>query len=300
MFEVQPKRVDGPPVLRVAALVVLVLFIVAGGAVVLANSPLSNGAAPVSNGTGADPATTSASPDPSAEPSKGPSTNVGPDRGFGRGPLGAVRGLFGGLLAPAGAHQITIQSISGNNVTLATDDGWSRTIDASTATITRAGATIAVGDLNVGDSVLIQETRNDDGTYTVTNIQVVLPRLLGTITDITGNDITLKQHDGTTVTVHVSDSTTYHMPGVDNPTLSDLKVDQQVIALGTLRDDGSLDAVDVSQANLVRPFSIGPLRPFGPFGRFGGPGGPSWGNNGGPGASPAPSPDASGANSTNG
>jgi hypothetical protein len=145
------------------------------------------------------------------------------------------------------AGPITITAVSGSNVSLKTDDGWTRTIAiTSSTTIIKGSATIAVGDLKVGDEVRLAQTRNADGTYTVTAIRVVLPQVAGTVTAKSGSNLTLLQRDGATITVHTSSATTYQVPGVTDPGLDDITVGMTVVAVGTTRTDGSLDAQTVS------------------------------------------------------
>lgn len=146
---------------------------------------------------------------------------------------GFGRGLFGA---------ITISAINGSSLSLRTEDGWTRTItvDDST-TITKAGETAALGDLTVGDTIRFGQERQSDGSYTITAISVVLPTIGGEVTAISGNTITVTGRDGTIGTIHVDGDTTYD-DGDGTAALSDIEVGDFVIAAGTLRDDGSLDA----------------------------------------------------------
>ena len=113
---------------------------------------------------------------------------------------------------------MTITAINGSNLSLKTDDGWTRTIAVTSDTaITRAGTTIAVGDLKVGDEIAFRQDRQDDGTYTITEIHVVLPTVAGQVTKIDGSTITVQRMDGTTQVIHVDGSTTYRVNGVDEP-----------------------------------------------------------------------------------
>ncbi len=154
-------------------------------------------------------------------------------KAFGPGPGGIGRGGF---------NSITITAIDGTSVSLKTDDGWTRTITLTdTTTITKAGATITAGDLAVGDEVRIGQDRADDGTYTVTRLAVVLPTLVGEVTAVNGSTITITQRGGTTATIHVDGDTTFRVDGAAG-SLSDVKVGSIVIAEGTQRADGSLDA----------------------------------------------------------
>ena len=117
-----------------------------------------------------------------------------------------------------GFGEITITAISGSDLSLKTADGWTRTITVTAdTTITRAGTTITVADLKVGDEIRFAQTRNADGTYTVTKIQLVIPSVAGQVTAVDGSTITVKRFDGTTQTIHVDASTTYTVAGVTSP-----------------------------------------------------------------------------------
>ena len=75
----------------------------------------------------------------------------------------------------------------------------------------------------------------------MTAIVVVLPHVVGEITAIDGSTITVTQPGGTTATIHVDSDTTYAIAGAAG-SLSDLKVGAVIVAEGTQRSDGSLDA----------------------------------------------------------
>ncbi len=185
-------------------------------------------------------ATTGASPAPTASGDPGTSPKDG-ERGLRRfGGFGFGRGGFG-------FGGITITAIDGSNLSLKTDDGWTRTITVTSDTaITRAGTPIALGDLEVGDQIGFRQDRQDDGSYTITAINVVLPSIGGTVTKIDGSTITVERRDGTTATIHVDGDTTYRIAGDDTPALSDIEVGDVIIGSGTQRADGSLDAEAVA------------------------------------------------------
>lgn len=159
-------------------------------------------------------------------------------------------GLRGWKVGDGGFRNITISAIDGSSLSLKTDDGWTRTITVgSSTTITRGGATIAVGDLAVGDQIRFAQEKASDGTFTVTAIRVVLPALAGEVTAISGSTITVTGKDGTTATINVDGETTYEVNGTAGKALSDITVGSFVIAEGALRADGSLDA-DAVQSGL--------------------------------------------------
>ena len=73
-------------------------------------------------------------------------------------------------------------------------------------------------------------------------VHVVLPRVAGTVTAKSGATLTLLRRDGTNATVHTGSGTTYRVPGDDTATLADITVGMIVVAVGSERSDGSLDA----------------------------------------------------------
>ena len=147
-----------------------------------------------------------------------------------------------------GFGNITIGSISGNAVTLKTDDGWQRTITiTSSVQLTKGGQTIAVGDLKVGDEVRFRQTRNDDGSYTVTALAVVVPTILGTASDITSSGFKVTTRDGSVWTVTVNGQTTYGY-GQGTGSLSDVKAGEGVRVAGTITADNQMTATNVRVA----------------------------------------------------
>jgi len=171
--------------------------------------------------------------DPSASPSTNGSTTTpkvgdhfgGPGRGFG---------------------QITITAIDGSSISLATADGWTRTITVdSGTTYSKAGATISLSDLEVGDQIHFRQTLETSGDYTIDSVDVELPHLGGTVTAVSGSTITLRLGDGSTGTVNVNSSTTYRVNANASAALSDVKVGMVLVAEGEKAADGSITAAQV-------------------------------------------------------
>ncbi|MGH2464401.1 MAG: DUF5666 domain-containing protein, partial [Candidatus Limnocylindrales bacterium] len=186
----------------------------------------------------------------------------GPTAGAGRfgGGFGAFLGggVFGFGGGPGAAGGVTVAAIDGSSLALKTADGWTRRITVTGATkITRAGATIGTSDLKVGDQIAIRESKATDGSYTITAISVVLPRVFGQVTATTASTITVKQLGGTTTTVHVSGATTFQVFGAAKATITDIKVGMTITAEGTQATDGSFDALSVGgfQVRLPQPGS---------------------------------------------
>lgn len=197
-------------------------------------------------------------------------------RGPGDGDMGAFKGdrRFG---------RITITAISGSNVSLKTADGWTRTIAiASDTALMKNKATIKLSDLKVGDEVRFRQTRQADGSFKVTHLNVVLPHVGGIVTTVSGTTITVTRRDGTSAAIKVTSTTTYEVAKATGKALTDIKVGMFVGAVGTLNADGSLNA---SAVHAVDPASMprrGDRNGHGP-----------WKNGSAPDASPDTSADSS-------
>jgi hypothetical protein len=243
--------------------------IVAGSAVLVVIAAVAAmGASPA-------PSSSTANPGASAVP-EAPSNGTEPDGGL---PGKPGFGLRGGGFEHRGFRDITISAINGSSLSLKTDDGWTRTITVGSSTpITKGGQTIAIGDLKVGDHIVFGESKATDGSYTITAIRVVLPVVGGQVTAVNGDTITVTEPGGATGTIHVGSTTTYHVNGNASAKLSDITVGSIVVAEGTLRSDGSLDATAVH----------GGMR----GGRGGGWGGPKFRVGPGPETNPSATPSA--------
>jgi len=234
------SRLPGANPIRVAIVTGVAIVLALSAAITLAASPNPQGGGP-----------TQATPSGSAAPKHaGPTTGAGSfGRGFGPSIAGGLRG-FGGAAGIGGFGAlggVTVTSIDGSNLGLKTADGWTRTIAlTSTTKISRAGKAIGASDLKVGDAITFRESKASDGTYTITALSVVLPRVFGQVTATTADTITIKQFGGTTITVHVNSSTTFQIFGVTKPTIASLKAGMTITAEGTQAASGSFDALSVT------------------------------------------------------
>jgi Domain of unknown function (DUF5666) len=173
------------------------------------------------------------------------------------GTTGTVEGFtrFGGPgFGGRGGHGfmfggITITAISGNDLSLETEDGWTRTITVDDETeLRKSGDEISLADLAVGDRIAFGQTLEDDGTWTIDAIAVILPHAGGEVTAIDGSTITVESRDGTTSTITVNGDTTYEVNG-NEAGLADVEVGMVLIAEGTEDADGSLTATEVKAAD---------------------------------------------------
>jgi hypothetical protein len=204
--------------------------------------------------------TLGASPSPSTGSNQTPSTDGWPG-GNGGWPAGP------GFLGPAGPLAltpgkgfdhglrlgrmggVTITAINGSDLSLRTDDGWTRTITVTSSTrITRGGQTIALSDLKVGDSIGFSQTRKDDGSYSIDAIAVLVPRVAGEVTQVSASGFTLKTRDGMTWTITVNGSTGYKLGSADG-SKADIKVGSDVVVSG---EKGSSETSMTASAVQVR------------------------------------------------
>jgi hypothetical protein len=256
---------------RVVAVAIACVALVVTAAVAMAASP-----GPSTTGAGPN-----ASNGPAASAKPHPEGSGKPDRGGFKFKVGGGFGPFGFAgpgAATVGLGGVEITAIDGSDVSLKTVDGWTRTIQVTSSTqITKGGATITLNDLAVGDTIRFRQKKNDDGSFSVTHIDVVLPTVAGKVTAKTSSTITIQQRDGTSVTIHVDASTKFRVQGAKgDASLSDVTVGMGLIADGQKNSDGSLKAARVVAGNA---------------GKFGN--GNGHGQKGGPdqksGASPGPS-----------
>ena len=153
-------------------------------------------------------------------------------------------GRFGGQ----GFRDITITAISGSTVTLATEDGWTRTIAlTSDVELTKGGQTIAAADLKVGDQVRFRQARNDDGTYTVEALAVVVPSVRGEVSDVSASGFKVTTRDGSVWTITVNAATDYQY-GTGDGSLADVTNGATALVQGTRTADNSLTALAVRVA----------------------------------------------------
>lgn len=217
------ERLPRRNLVRAAFLVGACLAVVVGAAVTMGASPSASPATPGAT----------AQPQASGDPAK---PDRGPWKGSGRGDFGG-HGRFGA---------ITITSISGSNLTLATEDEWTRTIAITSATtITKDGATIGAGSLSVGDEIRLRQSRATDGTYSITAIDVVLPKVAGTVTAVSADSITVTGRDGASRTITTTSSTTYRL-GAATASRSDVVVGSTIVATGSAGTGNAFTATTVT------------------------------------------------------
>ena len=121
----------------------------------------------------------------------------------------------------------------------------------SSTVITKGGQTVAVDALKVGDQIRFSQTRNADGTYTITAIVVPTPVAGGEVTAVDATTITVKGKGGATRVITVNGATVYKL-GSAAGSKADVKVGVRVAAQGTVSGD-TFTAITVR----IQPAEIG-------------------------------------------
>jgi hypothetical protein len=150
--------------------------------------------------------------------------------------------------APRAAGSVT--AVGANSITVKRRDGTSVTISLNGTTKFTIGKTAATkSDVQVGSRIVAEGTGSTTSlTATIVRIEPTLAA--GEVTAKTSNSITIKQRDGTSLTIHVDTKTTYRVRGAATKpgTLADIKIGDRLVASGTPRADKSIDALSVGAA----------------------------------------------------
>lgn len=215
----------------------------AAGIAIAATMLTTAGAAAQSPSSTPPPDTASAPTQTTGRPGWG--DHAGPGRGD-RGAWDEGRGFAGrGMPDLRQGGGISVTSSDGTSLVLTTADGWTRTIDTTGVALTRDGVAIAIGDIQVGEPVRVVQTRNADGTYTVTGIEVQPARATGTIGSVSADGFTVVGGNGSTTTVSVTPETTWSARGSTSTSITDATAGRAVAVEGTLQTDGSIIATRV-------------------------------------------------------
>jgi hypothetical protein len=208
--------------------------LVSGAAAVLAIGGVATALA-------ASPATDATSDTPDARAWTAPAAGAG----FGESGVAAEHGRFGGRGA---FRDITVTAISGSSISLATSDGWTRTVTVTDAMdLTKGGQPIELSDIAVGDEIRLLQERADDGTVTVTGIAVVVPKVAGEVSDLSSTGFKVTGRDGAVWTITLTGETVYRYGAADG-TLADVANGDTVLVLGTSTGDNALTATTVAVA----------------------------------------------------
>jgi hypothetical protein len=138
-----------------------------------------------------------------------------------------------------------VTAVTATSVTVTGRDGTSTPYTITTATtFTEGSTTVLASALVVGDHVDIQVSST--ATTTASAIEIALARVSGKVTAVSGDDITVTDHQGNTSTIVVSATTTYAKGGT-TAALTDVTVGTFVSAQGMIgATPTTLDATSVS------------------------------------------------------
>ncbi len=172
-----------------------------------------------------------------------------------------------------------VSALTSSSITVVDPSGTSTTFSISSATtVTKDRAIAAVSDLAVGDQVRITPT--GAGSTTAQSIDIEQPSVMGTVTAVSGDTITVSGPNGTSETVVVSGATTYTKSGA-SATLADIAVGTWIFAEGnfstgsTTNLDATTVGVGVGQGQpgggQVDQGQPGGGQPYGPNPQGGGP-----------------------------
>lgn len=157
------------------------------------------------------------------------------------------------IVLPVYAGSVT--KISGNAITIQSPrDNTTQTIVVSSSTrYTRADTSASLSDVQVGSTIAAEGTVGSDKSLAAERVEIKVPHVDGQITGISGADITLRDREGGTVTIHTTASTNAasvsfgsNGPARSGIALSSLKVGDQISVEGTRNSDGSITALSVT------------------------------------------------------
>lgn len=163
-------------------------------------------------------------------------------------PGATMHGRLGraGGFGPGGS--LTVTKVSGNTITATGRGGQAITVQVnSTTAYTEAGASAALSDVTVGTRIAVRGAvaSTSGTTIKATGVTIVLPQVLGVVTNVNGSTLTMTSFDGSAHTVTVSSSTRYQKAG-RSAAPTDVAVGTAIVADGTSNSDGSLSAVRVT------------------------------------------------------
>jgi hypothetical protein len=151
----------------------------------------------------------------------------------------------GGTITAVSATSITVESLSDTSNTYAID---------SATTFSEGPTTIPASDLAVGEHVMVQASATS--ATTAANINLLPAELVGRVTAVNGNSVTITDPQGFSRTIVVGTSTTYTKSGAES-NFSAIAEGSLIIASGKVdSNQTSLDASSLA----IGPFS-GPSMP---------------------------------------
>ncbi len=135
-----------------------------------------------------------------------------------------------------------VTAVNGSTLTVTTPLGAQRSVTiASTAAITRAGATAPASSITPNIVIVAAGTPNGDGSLTATRILIRAAHVAGKVTAVDGATITLQGGYGVTYTVSTSSATVYvarHGKTLTPATSIAVTPGRHIVAFGARGTDG--------------------------------------------------------------
>ena len=157
----------------------------------------------------------------------------------------------GGVVTALTSGSITVTDPSGTATTF--------TISSST-TVTKDRSTVSISDLALGDEVRVMPGATDSST--AASIDIVQPSVMGKVSAINGDTITIAGPNSTSATVIVSNATTYTKDGA-TATLGDVTVGSSIFAEGNFASPTDTSTLEATSVGIGAP--RGALNPGGPM-----------------------------------
>lgn len=160
-----------------------------------------------------------------------------------------------GTAGTTGSISGTVTALTSSSVTVQAKDGTSTTFSYTTSTDVKAlrdsSATLTTADLAVGEHVAV--SYDSSAATTAVTIDIQLARVSGTVSAVSGDNITVQDHKGFTRLVLVGATTAYTEKGA-SATLTDVVVGTEIRAEGVVDANGTtLDALTVEICSKSAP-----------------------------------------------
>ncbi len=168
--------------------------------------------------------------------------------------LSVVLDQIGGTVSKIDAGSITVQRGGGKAATITTD---------GSTVYRRADGAIARSDISVGQQLTAVGTTGSDGSLKAEAVDVRPDVVMGTVTQKSGDSLTVSTFGGGTATVQVTPKTTFVVVGKAAPTLADVAVKDVIVAQGVKGANGVLSATSV-RAGVMHGDSRGGWKGAGP------------------------------------
>jgi Domain of unknown function (DUF5666) len=159
-------------------------------------------------------------------------------------------GFTWGVITAVTSSSVTVQSHSATSTT------FSYTTDTTIKAISHDSITLSSADLVVGEHAGVEF--NTTASTTAVEVWVELAHVDGVVTAVSGNNITISDHQGFTHLILVGAATTYNNAGTPG-SLVDVIVGARIRAEGLVDANGTtLDALSIDICASHSPFPVAP------------------------------------------